>query len=100
MKRCTRTGSSADFISLKPSSRTPVPQSRTINVPSEARTSTHDVLPPNRAVFGPGDAIDPRVPQNLTYTTSSRVDEFADSSIVLHFSHPRSNVSQAVGFSD
>jgi hypothetical protein len=42
----------------------PVPQSRTISVPSSPRTSTHDVLPPWRSVIGPGLAKDPRVPQN------------------------------------
>src|SRR5439155_1553998 len=29
----------------------------------DARASTHEVLPPYRAVCGPGAAIDPRVPQ-------------------------------------
>src|SRR6266496_4045223 len=42
----------------------PVPQSRTISVPSSPRTSTHDVLPPWRNVTRPGLAKDPRVPQN------------------------------------
>src|SRR4029077_9166105 len=42
----------------------PLPQSRTISVPSSPRTSTHDVLPPWRSVIRPGLAKDPRVPQN------------------------------------
>ena len=44
----------------------PVPQSTTICVPAAERTETHEVLPPNRSVVGPGLAMDPRVPQNRT----------------------------------
>jgi hypothetical protein len=36
-------------------------------VPEAERTSTHDVLPPKRTVDDPGFAMDPRVPQNLTF---------------------------------
>src|SRR5688572_4185766 len=52
--------------SSMPSSRAPVPQSRTITVPSSIRSSTQDVLPPYFAVFGPGVGIEPLVPQNRT----------------------------------
>src|SRR5213593_2922744 len=66
MKRCRRMGCGIVCARCSPSSRAPVPQSRMITVPSEARTSTQDVFPPYRAVFGPGAAIDPRVPQKRT----------------------------------
>src|SRR5207302_1407536 len=44
-----------------------------ITVPSEARTSTQEVLPPKRAVLGPGAAIDPRVPQKRTCMADSLI---------------------------
>src|SRR5436309_6454039 len=44
-----------------------------ITVPSEARTSTQEVLPPKRAVLGPGAAIDPRVPQKRTCMADSPI---------------------------
>src|SRR3990170_5178938 len=66
MNRWSRTGCGIVRTRWTPSARAPVPQSRTMTVPSDARTSTHEVLPPNTAVFAPGAAIDPRVPQNLT----------------------------------
>src|SRR5207248_5426996 len=47
----------------RPSIRIPVPQSRTIMVPSLVRISTHEVLPPYIAVRCPGVGIEPRVPQ-------------------------------------
>src|SRR5687768_1952393 len=68
MKRCTRSGRGPCWSRFSPSSRAPVPQSRTMTVPSDARNSTHDVFPPNLAVWRPGAAMEPRVPQNLTYT--------------------------------
>jgi hypothetical protein len=40
----------------------PVPASSTSVDPSLRRTSTHDVFPPYRAVFGPGEGTDPRTP--------------------------------------
>jgi hypothetical protein len=39
----------------------------TTSVPRDERTSMQDVLPPYRAVVGPGFAIDPRVPQKRTF---------------------------------
>src|SRR3954471_21487195 len=50
--------------SERPSSRMPVPASRMTSQSVAVRTSTHGVLPPYRTVVGPGDGIDPRVPQN------------------------------------
>ena len=54
-------------ISSTPSPWAPVPQSSTTTVPASERTSTHDVLPPYRSVDGPALAIDPRVPQKVTF---------------------------------
>jgi hypothetical protein len=39
--------------------------------PSEGRISTQEVLPPYLVVWGPGAGMDPRVPQNRTFTTGS-----------------------------
>src|SRR6266508_6173168 len=66
MKRCKVMGPPLNsFISESPSSRIPVPASKTrISLPH--RTSTHDVLPPYRVVRGPGVAMEPRVPQKRT----------------------------------
>ena len=50
-----------------PSPCDPVPQSMTISVPRDERTSMHDVLPPYLAVVGPGLAMEPRVPQKRTF---------------------------------
>src|SRR5213082_275844 len=61
--RCPSQRGPADN-SAWPNPWAPVPQSRTISVPSSPRTSTHDVLPPWRSVIRPGLAKDPRVPQN------------------------------------
>src|SRR6185437_9109393 len=55
-------------IIAAPSARAPVPQSRMKVAPAFVVTSTHEVLPPNRTVPGPGVAIDPRVPQKRTRT--------------------------------
>src|SRR5262245_43806314 len=66
MNRFSRIGWGIVWARCRPSSRAPVPQSRMITVPSEALTSTQEVFPPYRAVFGPGAAIDPRVPQKRT----------------------------------
>src|SRR5215813_9152175 len=55
-----------DESSVVPRRRMPVPASRTSTVPSGPRTPTQDVLPPYRAVSGPGVASDPRVPQSVT----------------------------------
>src|SRR5262245_6062507 len=52
--------------SARPSSRAPVPQSSTKQVPSAVRTSTQDVFPPNRVVAGPGAGTEPLVPQKRT----------------------------------
>ena len=49
--------------SAAPASRMPVPASSTTTVPSAARTSTHEVFPPYRAVRAPGLASEPRHPQ-------------------------------------
>jgi hypothetical protein len=38
------------------------------------RISVQAVLPPKRAVRSPGAAIDPRVPQNRTYTMPPQAD--------------------------
>src|SRR2546430_11227975 len=73
MKRCSRIGWGIVCARWSPSSRAPVPQSRMITVPSEARTSTQEVLPPKRAVLGPGAAIDPRVPQKRTCMADSPI---------------------------
>src|SRR5256885_1284152 len=73
MKRCSRIGWGIVCARWSPSSRAPVPQSRMITVPSEARTSTQEVLPPKRAVLGPGAAIDPRVPQKRTCMADSLI---------------------------
>src|SRR5215207_2653626 len=57
----------------RPSSRAPVPQSNTTRVPASEISSTQDVLPPYRTVPGPGEAVDPRVPQKRTRTSDSVV---------------------------
>src|SRR5690348_22052 len=62
----------ASSSNRSPSTRAPVPQSRTTNVPLDERTSMHDVLPPYRTVPGPGVAIEPRVPQNVTLIAPPR----------------------------
>src|SRR3954470_6751867 len=49
----------------RPSDRMPLPASRMTSRPSAHRTSTQGVLPPYRAVSGPGLGMEPRVPQNL-----------------------------------
>ena len=36
-----------------------------MSAPDAQRISTHEVLPPYRAVVGPGFAMDPLVPQNV-----------------------------------
>src|SRR5215813_2585184 len=53
-----------EATSERPSSRMPVPASRMTSQSVSVRTSTQGVLPPYRTVVGPGDGIDPRVPQN------------------------------------
>ena len=53
-----------------PSARIPVPESRMTRLPSSGRTSTQDVLPPVGTVSGPGDANEPREPQNLARTSA------------------------------
>src|SRR6266446_10690851 len=73
MKRWRRMGCGIVWARCRLSSRAPVPQSRMITVPSEARTSTQEVLPPKRAVLGPGAAIDPRVPQKRTCMADSLI---------------------------
>src|ERR1035438_1083247 len=46
--------------------RMPVPASSTSTVPSRPTTPTHEVLPPYRAISGPGVASEPRVPHRVT----------------------------------
>ncbi len=46
----------------------PVPASRTTTDPSGPVKRTHDVLPPYRAVEGPGVASEPRTPYSVTFT--------------------------------
>src|ERR1051325_330531 len=53
-------------MSDSPSSRTPVRLPQMISPPLFVRISTQEVLPPWRTVRGPGEAIEPRVPQNVT----------------------------------
>src|SRR5262245_54448847 len=55
--------------SESPSARIPVPESRITRPPSSGRTSMQDVLPPVRTVSGPGEASEPREPQNLARTS-------------------------------
>lgn len=43
----------------------PVPASIITVRPDERVTSTHVVLPPYTTVFGPGEAMEPLVPQNV-----------------------------------
>ena len=50
----------------KPSSRIPVPASRTRAASSPSAISTQDVLPPYPTVSGPGVATEPRHPQIFT----------------------------------
>src|SRR5215207_8852673 len=57
---------SSRSMSERPSSRIPVPASRMMSHPSPVRSSTQGVLPPYRTVRGPGDGIEPRVPQNVS----------------------------------
>src|ERR1043165_4967253 len=56
-------GPVAESANPRPSARTPLPASSTTKRPSDPRTSTQGVLPPYRAVKGPGLGIEPRVPQ-------------------------------------
>src|SRR5262245_13211302 len=63
----------------RPSSRMPVPASRMTSQSVSVRTSTHGVLPPYRTVVGPGDGIDPRVPQNRNRNVMRQAPQcFAD----------------------
>src|SRR6202034_1924879 len=57
------TGPEADASRRLPSDLAPVPQSSTKTPPEGVVNSTQDVLPPKWLVRGPGDEIDPRVPQ-------------------------------------
>src|SRR5512133_3237410 len=50
---------------VSPRARTPEPASKMIRS-SPARISRHAVLPPKRAVAGPGEGVDPRTPQKRT----------------------------------
>src|SRR4249919_3656135 len=56
-----------------PSFLIPVPASSTRTVPSASETSTQEVLPPYSTVSGPGVATEPRQPQIVTRTASSRL---------------------------
>src|SRR5690349_1864452 len=53
----------ARAINARPSSRIPVPASRTTRAPLGVRTSIDGVFPPYRTVADPGVGIEPRVPQ-------------------------------------
>src|SRR5262245_54131501 len=53
------------------SGRRPVPASSTTTHPSGPVKRTHDVLPPYRAVEGPGVASEPRTPYSVTFTARS-----------------------------
>src|SRR5688500_14409898 len=66
---CATTGCSAIKVSL--GSRLPVPASMMNSSPSRVRTSTQEQLPPYRTVLGPGDGIEPRVPQNRIFMSPS-----------------------------
>src|SRR5690242_12526439 len=58
-------------ISIAPSGRRPLPASSTMIFPSPPVIPMQGVLPPYRAVRGPGVGIDPRVPQNVrAYSTA------------------------------
>ena len=57
MRRTPRSTSSS------PRSLIPVPASSTSTVPSSSEISTHDVLPPQITVVGPGEGTEPRQPQ-------------------------------------
>ena len=46
--------------------RSPLPASRMTSLPGTPEMLMQAVLPPYRAVPGPGVGIDPRVPQNVT----------------------------------
>ena len=61
---------SAPSVQHAPSARMPVPESRMTRRPSSVHTSTQEVFPPVRTVSGPGDANEPREPQNLARTSS------------------------------
>src|SRR5262245_436701 len=68
-----------EAISERPSSRMPVPASRMTSQSVSVRTSTHGILPPYRTVVGPGDGIDPRVPQNRNRNVMRQAPQcFAD----------------------
>src|SRR5262249_14610932 len=54
--------------SSRPRFRIPVPASNTISAPSDSSTATHEVLPPNSSVLGPGVAREPRQPQMVIST--------------------------------
>src|SRR5678809_622922 len=51
-------------IKDRPNGRRPVPASMMIISPP-ARTSMHEVLPPNSTVLWPGVGMEPRTPQNF-----------------------------------
>jgi hypothetical protein len=68
-KMWATTGCSA--ISDRPSSRMPVPASMMKRSPSRVRTSTQEQLPPYRIVLGPGEGIEPRVPQKRIFISPS-----------------------------
>src|SRR4051812_22241172 len=63
------TGCSA--INVRPSSRMPVPASTMNSSPSRVLISTHEQLPPYRTVRGPGEGIEPRVPQKRIFMSPS-----------------------------
>src|SRR5882724_10884740 len=54
------------FVKSAPRLRIPVPASR-IRISLPARTSIHEVLPPYRAVVGPGEGVEPRTPRNRIF---------------------------------
>lgn len=62
----------------------PVPASIIAVRPESVVISTHVVLPPKKTVSEPGDAIEPRVPQNLMFMLQFRLhcDPSSDSTIL------------------
>jgi hypothetical protein len=55
-------------LRCSPKRRMPVPPSITMRLPEFNTTSRQVVLPPNSRVEGPGEGMEPLVPQNLIST--------------------------------
>src|SRR5262245_45645923 len=93
MKILALTGSC--FSSDCASGKIPVPASKMISSSASLRTSIQVVLPPYRAVCGPGEAIEPRTPQKRIFIRriSSALLGF-DLRKALRFGHEFVQVSQ------